>query len=178
MRTSLTSRRRFQRTLVFPAYCRLTENRAQRRGPLISFLDWSPLHPSSLAMEPLRPGRGGLGQLRQLGRNPVRECRDLFCDRAKSPVGSLSGVVIRMVVSAVAAHILCASSRSILTFVRAVPRPVESRCRRSAWFDAVTCLRIRRQRREAENHAEADRYCPEHVSFLLAGGPGIGSPLL
>jgi hypothetical protein len=102
-------------------------------------------------------------------RAAVRKPSSLGGRRAKSPVGSLSAMVIRMVVSVAAADMLCASlARSL--------RPVESRCRRSAWFDAVTCLRIRRQRREAESRAEADRYCPEHVS--LAGGPGSGSPFL
>ena len=48
------------------------------------------------------------------------------------------------------------------------PRPIESRCRRSAWFDAVTRLRIRRERSEAESRAESDRYRPDHDSLLPA----------
>ena len=63
---------------------------------------------------------------------------------------------MRMVVSAVAAHILCASSRPILAFVRAVPRPIESRSGRSAWLDAVTPLRGGQNGRKAEGGADAN----------------------
>ena len=68
----------------------------------------------------------------------------------------------------VATHPFGASSRPVLTFVRAIPMPIEARCRRSAWFDAVTRLRVGRERREEQSRADADRYCPDHGSLLPA----------
>lgn len=80
-----------------------------------------------------------------------------------NPTEAVCSLIVVMLMM-VATHPFGASSRPILAFVRAIPMPIKARCRRSAWFDAVTRLRVGRERREAQSRADADRYCPDHGS--------------